>query len=60
MEELKIEPTLNSLFFYRKGAKTLKSAKKYIVEIELFVSFCYDGTILKWVFGGDSKLKIKD
>jgi len=26
-------------FFYRQDAKTLKSAKKYIVEIELF-AFC--------------------
>ena len=60
-EELKIKIVHSEKsFFYRKGAKTLKSAKKYIVEIELFVSFCHDGTILKWVFGVDSRLKIKN
>jgi hypothetical protein len=41
-----IQPAPISLF-NRKDAKSLKSAKKYIVKIEFFVSLCLGGKILK-------------
>jgi hypothetical protein len=40
-----IQPAPESLF-YRKDAKTLKSAKKYIVEIDFFASLRLGGKIL--------------
>jgi hypothetical protein len=44
--DTKIETTLKSLF-YRKVAKTLKSAKKYVVEIEFFTSLPIVHTMLE-------------